>query len=78
MGLVKQCVTSLYKKNIQRLTKVSGQVVCDSLIISSTQRPVYWQDVVDLLRTRNCKLYQTLLAKQLCWLVLIYKYCWGY
>ena len=26
MGLVKQCVTSLYKKNIQRLTKVSMYV----------------------------------------------------
>lgn len=75
MGLVKQCVTSLYKKNIQRLTKVSGQVICDSLIISST---LYWQDVVDLLRARNCKLYQKLLAKQQCWLVLKYKYCWGY
>ena len=24
MGLVKQCITSMYKKNIQRLTKVSG------------------------------------------------------
>lgn len=24
MGLVKQCLSSLYKKNIQRLTKVSG------------------------------------------------------
>ena len=23
MGLVKQCITSMYKKNIQRLTKVS-------------------------------------------------------
>ena len=24
MGLVKQCITSMYKKNIQRLTKVGG------------------------------------------------------
>ena len=27
MGLVKQCITSMYKKNIQRLTKVSSVLI---------------------------------------------------
>lgn len=53
-GLVKQCLSSLYKKNIQRLTKVSCvcvfYVMCDinTLLMPSRDKP-HWVACATLL-----------------------------